>query len=187
MPGPRVKVDNFDDLIDALQGATDPINFESTSVATYPADRSSVYRQLAAVVTPGTTTARGAAASTGIVYPNLLSKFDVATFMLQVTAAATEAGDTLDVFIDLSLDLQVWFNGIHFTQLLGNGGAKTFVAEITHPTAAVNPIDVTSDASVTVSRNLWAPHVRIGWNNGDANANTNAIFSFGVFVYLQAK
>lgn len=182
----RTNVNNFDDLIDGLVGAVPGVAVTGT-IQTYPADRSSSFRQLATVTTPGTTTARGAAASTGVAYPNLLAKFDVATFMVNLTSAATEAGDTLDVFIDLSLDLVTWFNGIHFTQMVGNGGAKIFVAQLTHPTAAVADINVTTDAAANAARNLWAPHVRVGWNNTDANANTNAIFSFGVSVYLQAK
>lgn len=179
----RFTLDNIADLVDGLTDAANPVNVEGTVTTSPPGGN---FRQLAGVTTPGTTTARGAAASTGVAYPNLLAKCDVAVFMCQLTAAATEAGDTLDVFIDLSLDLVTWFNGIHFTQMLGNGGAKTFVAQLTHPTAAVADINVTSDAAANAVRNLWAPHVRVGWNNTDANANTNAIFSFGVFVYTQS-
>jgi hypothetical protein len=174
-----VTLTNLNDLIDGItQGA-------AQTIKTLPDDSLSKFVQLASVITPGTTTARNAAASTGVVYNNLLSKVSTATFICKLTAAATEAGDTLDVFVDLSLDTVTWFNGIHFTQMLGNGGAKTFVASICFPTAGVANIDVTSDAAAAATRNLWAPHVRIGWNNTDANANTNAIFSFSVSAYLQ--
>ncbi len=172
---------NLNDLIDGInQGAPQVLQV-------YPADRSSQFVTLLSTITPGTTTARGAALSTGQTYRNLLSKFEVATFMLNVISATTEAGDTLDVFIDLSLDTVTWFNGIHFTQVLGNGGAKIFVAQLTFPTAAVADINVTADGAANSARNLWAPHVRVGWNNTDANANVNAIFNFQVSVALQAS
>lgn len=65
--------------------------------------------------------------------------------LLNVTAAATAAGDTLDVLVDASLDNGVeWFNIIHFTQVLGNGGAVSFIART--PSAAAGSMSaVTSD------------------------------------------
>lgn len=178
------QVANFDYLIDELQDGN-PVKVKGV-VQTWPADTAQLVN-LAGVITPGTTQARGIAAVTGTPYLNLLSKYDVATFMCNVTAAATEAGDTLDVYVDLSLNAITWFNAIHYTQMLGNGGAKIFVAQLTHPTAGVADINVTADAAANAVRNLWAPHVRVGWATTDANANVNAIFSFRVDVYLQAK
>lgn len=46
-------------------------------------------------------------------------------FLLNVTSAAAAAGDTLDVYIQASCDNgTTWDDFIHFTQVLGNGGAK---------------------------------------------------------------
>jgi hypothetical protein len=54
--------------------------------------------------------------------------FSTALVTLNVTSAAAASGDTLDVYIDSSADGgATWFNVGHFTQVLGNGGAKTFV------------------------------------------------------------
>ena len=51
--------------------------------------------------------------------------YQQATFVLNVTAAATEVDDTLDVYIDTSYDGgTTWVNVGHFTQVLGNGGVK---------------------------------------------------------------
>jgi hypothetical protein len=51
-----------------------------------------------------------------------------ACILLDVTAAATAAGDTLDVYVQHSVDGSTWDDFIHFTQVLGNGGAKQFYA-----------------------------------------------------------
>lgn len=54
-----------------------------------------------------------------------------ALIVLDVTAAATAVGDTLDVFVDTSHDGgTTWINIAHFTQVLGNGGAKRFACAL---------------------------------------------------------
>jgi hypothetical protein len=54
--------------------------------------------------------------------------------MLDVTAAATDVDDTLDVFIQTrvsaGLATPVWIDVVHFTQVLGNGGAKRYYAAL---------------------------------------------------------
>lgn len=177
-----VTINNWDDLADVLRNNPALV---MGSIFSSPADTAK-FQNLASVTTSGATVARNAASVTGAPALNLLSRYNVAVFVLNVISAATEVGDTLDVFVDLSLDSFTWFNAVHFTQVLGNGGAKIFVAQLTHPSAAVADINVTADAAANAVRNLWAPHVRIGWATTDANANTNAIFSFRVDVYLQA-
>jgi hypothetical protein len=54
--------------------------------------------------------------------------------MLDVTAAATTAGDTLDVYIRTLIDGTNWVDVHHFTQVLGNGNAKQYYAAM--PTSA---------------------------------------------------
>ena len=76
-----------------------------------------------------------------------LGDWDSILVLLDITASATIAGDTLDVFIDVSFDNITWFNAIHFTQQAGNGSAKKEIAAINagwYPTA---PLDITGDAS----------------------------------------
>lgn len=68
-----------------------------------------------------------------------------AEFLLNVTAAAAVAGDTLNVFVDASPDGgTTWVNVVHFTELVGDGGAKKYVAAI-HSAANLTDVDVTSD------------------------------------------
>ena len=53
-----------------------------------------------------------------------------AVFLLNVTAAAVGAGDTLDVYVQHSIDDGANFDDfVHFTQVLGNGGAKKIRAQ----------------------------------------------------------
>lgn len=50
-------------------------------------------------------------------------------FVLDVTAAATDGTDTLDVQVQTKLNGN-WVPVVSFTQVLGNGGAKRYVAKI---------------------------------------------------------
>lgn len=75
---------------------------------------------------------------------------------LDVTAAATDVGDTLDVYIDMSIDGGVkWNNIIHFTQVLGNGGVKTFVAVIKNDNPGASAVfATTADAAAGATRQI---------------------------------
>lgn len=77
-----------------------------------------------------------------------------ATIVLKVTAAATGAGDTLDVFIDTSYDGgTTWVNLGHFTQVLGNGGLKTFSMNLRDDNPGATAItDITADAAAGATR-----------------------------------
>jgi hypothetical protein len=54
-------------------------------------------------------------------------------FVLDVTAAAAAAGDTLDVYVQGLITGTPasgnWLDIVHFTQVLGNGGAKRFIGK----------------------------------------------------------
>ena len=77
-----------------------------------------------------------------------------AQILLNVTAAATLITDTLDVYIDTSPDGgSTWYNVGHFTQVLGNGGAKKYVMVLNSSNAGTSAVlDVTSDAGAGVTR-----------------------------------
>lgn len=51
-------------------------------------------------------------------------------FVLDVTSAASAVDDTLDVYVQTKLDGTNWVDVVHFTQVLGNGGAKRYVAKL---------------------------------------------------------
>jgi len=90
--------------------------------------------------------------------PQDASPFVEAEFILDVTAAATAADDTLDVYVDFSPDGGLtWINAIHFTQVLGNGGAKKELAKINATTGLATPtapLNIASDAASGAVRNI---------------------------------
>lgn len=73
-------------------------------------------------------------------------------FHLNVTAAATVAGDTLDVFIDCTAPDLSWINCIHFPQVLGNGGALAYYAVLDASNPGTACIAVATDAAVNTVR-----------------------------------
>ena len=100
-------------------------------------------------------------------------------FVMNVTAAATEVGDTLDVAIQTNLGGTSgnWIDVVAFTQVLGNGGAKCFVAKITNDgTQAMFETGTALTAGNT--RNLIGDSWRLKINQVDANSN--AAFNFSV-------
>ncbi len=71
--------------------------------------------------------ARTASNVAALSIPNLRT-VKAAVLLLDVTAAAQLVGDTLDVYLQGSVDGSAWNDILHFTQVLGNGGAKKFEA-----------------------------------------------------------
>ena len=91
-----------------------------------------------------------------------LGDWDSMLVILDITASATDAGDTLDVFIDISFDNVIWFNSIHFTQQAGNGSAKKEIAAINAGWYPTSVLDVTADAAnATVRPGLLGQFVRV--------------------------
>lgn len=93
---------------------------------------------------------------------------------LAVTEAATDNVDTLDVYVDTSFDGgSTYVNIGHFTQVLGNGGAKTFVMSFCNAnpgTSAV--IDVSGDASAGATRQIgWGSKLRYRGTVVDADSD----------------
>jgi hypothetical protein len=106
--------------------------------------------------------------------------FGAAEFDLNLTAAATDAADTLDVYVDTSMDGgTTWINIVHFTQLLGNGGAKRETMAI-NPRGNVGtaPTVTAADLAAAGVRHLLGSQYRVRYAQVDANAN--AVFTFTV-------
>jgi hypothetical protein len=75
-------------------------------------------------------TQAGAGTGTSDTFSSHLEVCVAAIFVLNVTAAAAAGGDTLDVWVQHSWDEgTTWDDFIHFTQVLGSGGALVHVAQ----------------------------------------------------------
>jgi hypothetical protein len=105
--------------------------------------------------------------------------------LLNVTASLTDAADTLDVYIDWSLDNVTWFNGGHFAQQAGNGAAKKeyMIFDPSNPGTA--SILVTSDAAAGAVRPAaFGVYIRARWaivDSGDANqSHTFSVVAYAV-------
>ena len=97
-------------------------------------------------------------------------------FLLDITASATDAADTLDVYIDISFDgTNSAGNAAHFTQQAGNGAAASEIAVLDSQTPGTSVITVTSDAAAAAVRpSLFGAYYRARWaivDSGDANSS----------------
>lgn len=113
--------------------------------------------------------------------------FGQAEFLLTLTNAADDVDDTLDVYIDCSLDDgATWVNIVHFTQILGNGAdAQKFVA-ICPRAGSPDEISVTSDVGAGATpRNFIGDRVRVRYVIVDPTG-ADATFTFSVVAAFKA-
>jgi hypothetical protein len=104
--------------------------------------------------------------------------------ILDVTAAATDVGDTLDVYLDTSFDGGVsWINIGHFTQVLGNGGVKKFVMSFkANPIAAANSVLATADQAAAAALQIgFGDRFRYRATMVDADADGTFTWSLKLF------
>jgi hypothetical protein len=130
------------------------------------------------LVSSAARTASGTQAVT-ITAPDL---YDSAVFLLSVSAAATEVGDTLDVYVQSSPDGgTTWDDFIHFTQVLGNGGAKKHLASWAQWITAESEMKAPADAALAagVLQGPVSGTWRVKWVVVDAGT-ANASFTFSV-------
>lgn len=107
--------------------------------------------------------------------------------ILDVTEAATDAADTLDVYVDTSFDGgTTWVNIGHFTQVLGNGGAKKFIMSFfANPVAASNSVSATADQAASTAIQIGFGD-RIRYRGVAVDASTeNAEFTYSVMAFLK--
>lgn len=129
---------------------------------------------------------------TYVIYPGtgytLQQAFQELMLQLDVTAAATDVGDTLDVYVDMSIDGGTkWHNLVHFTQVLGNGGAKTFVAVIKNDNPGASAVfATTADAAAGATRQIGFGN-KLRYRSVVVDAGTqNASFTFTLKAFLKA-
>jgi hypothetical protein len=135
---------------------------------------------MSTLVASRTETANGTA-SVGM---NAPAELDVATFLLSVTAAATEVGDKLDVYMQSSPDGGTTYDDfLHFTQVAGNGGAVKHLALVNFRVTPTSALHTPNDAALAVGvnqgpvSNLW----RAKWVVTDASTD-NASFTFSISI-----
>lgn len=121
-------------------------------------------------------TTTGAIGSTNTDAVRLPGMVNAVVFVCDVSAAATDVGDTLDIKVQTKLDGTNWVDVIHFTQILGNGGAKRFVAKLLANTAETLFADGVLGAGTTV-RHLLGDEWRVNYVQVDANANASFTWS----------
>ncbi len=96
-----------------------------------------------------------------------------------ITASATAAADTLDVFVDFSLDDTTYYNAIHFTQQAGDGAARTEFATLDPANPGTAVVNITADAAAAAVRPaLFGSYMRARWEAVDGGgADTSHTFS----------
>lgn len=101
-------------------------------------------------------------------------------FLLDITASATAAGDTLNVFIDASIDGTNSIGSVaHFTEQAGDGAAAKEVAVLDASNPGTDVIVVTTDVAAATTRPaLFGAYYRARWALVDAGgADTSHTFS----------
>jgi hypothetical protein len=130
-----------------------------------------------------------------------LWRFDYAGFLLTVENTATEAGDTLDVFIDVCLNgvgqaAQDWVNAIRFATILGTAGAVLATPatwkrhwsalDIRAGFGAATPVDISADlAAGAVRATLWGDLLRVRYTTVDVATLANMNFAFKLDMWMQ--
>lgn len=130
--------------------------------------------------------ARTAAGNSGslkssLPHPELIRRLRL---VLDVTVAATETGDLLDVWFQTTYDGTTFNDVARFVQVLGDGGAKAHIMEwygdVTPEDEASVPQDAAMSAGVTQGGKLGVD-CRVKWTVTDAGTD-NASFTFSVAV-----
>ncbi len=106
--------------------------------------------------------------------------FKAMLVLLKLTDAQTDADDTLDVFIDVSIDDgAVWVNMIHFTQILGNGANVLNLAAVAILDIASDQFDATADLAASGVRAFLGKTMRVRHTVVDPTG-ANVSFTFSV-------
>lgn len=123
--------------------------------------------------------AAGARTATGTGDAIVLDGYEVLVFQCDLTAAATDVGDTLDVFVQTTVDGTNWLDAVHFTQMLGNGGAKRFISKLS-ASLSLTEYEVGTALGAAAVRHIFGSQWRVRWAITDADAD--ASFNFSVIA-----
>jgi hypothetical protein len=117
---------------------------------------------------------------------NLQQAWKELSVQLAVSEAATDSIDTLDVYVDTSFDGGATFVNIgHFTQVLGNGGAKTFVMSFCNANPGTSAVvNVSSDASAGSTRQIGFGSA-LRYRGVMVDADGDGSFTYSVIAFLK--
>ncbi len=124
----------------------------------------------------------------GSIYPDL-GHIHAAIFLLNFTVVQTVAGDTCNVYIQSAIDGgTIWDDFVAFTQVLGNGGLKKFVAQWQRdaPVASATALHGVSDAALAagVINGPAGPDWRVKWTIAGTGSFT---FDLGMRPLVDAR
>lgn len=126
-------------------------------------------------------TASGSSAAPIVLHTEVVS---AAILILDVTVAGTLVGDLLDVYVQHSWDDGTSFDDfVHFTQVLGNGGAKKHLAFwALYGTAPSTPMKAPQDAAlaVGVQQGPLGATWRVKWVIANGGGTHSFTFSVGL-------
>ena len=107
-----------------------------------------------------------------------------AVVVLDHTVSGLDAADTLDVYVDVSLDGSKWINAVHFTQKAGNAAASTEFAILDPSSPGTATVVATSDANAAAVRpsvfglQMRERHVIVNGAGGNAPAHTYSVKAY---------
>lgn len=101
--------------------------------------------------------------------------------ILDLDNADTDAGDTLDIFLDASIDGTLYYNFVHFTQIAGNTAAGQYFAISGAQAAAEEAISSDVSAGGT-PRTFLGRYIRVRHTLVDADANATFTYSLKMIV-----
>jgi hypothetical protein len=117
-------------------------------------------------------------AATGSGTATAITASSAYVFVLDVTAAATDSGDKLDVYIQTKPDGTNWTDVGRFTQCDGNGGTKRYVGT-TGTALSQSEFETGTALTEGAWRNIFGTEWRARWVITDAGTD-NASFTFSV-------
>lgn len=107
-------------------------------------------------------------------------------FLMNCTVADKDANDTLNIYIQESLDGgTTWNDRVSFTQIVGSDAASAIKAAINCEVAPETELGAQADASLAAGGVLQgpiAPLIRAKWVIVDGGADDDQTFTFGVQV-----
>ncbi len=114
----------------------------------------------------------------GVGEPVTLEGLSALLLQLDVTATATDAGDTLDVYVQTTIDGTNWIDFKHFTQVSGTAVSKRLISKL-----VIDVIQADFDNGAVllggVGRNIFGEQYRVRWDI-EESGSANAAFTFSV-------